>query len=65
MAVLDSPVIMIEVGMTFDGKMRHGSTVCELSYPAPPGAKTLTVCTVRCVTFSTTTIGWFNILILR
>ena len=38
-AVLASPVIMIEVDMIFDGKMRHGSTACELSYTAPPGAK--------------------------
>ena len=64
-AVLASPVIMIEVDMTFDGKMRHGSTACELSCAAPPGAKTLAVCTARCVTLSTTKIGWFNILILR
>ena len=60
-AVLASPVIMIEVDMIFDGKIRYGSTACELSYTAPPGAKTLTDCTARCVTLSTTTIGWFNI----
>ena len=29
---LSTTVIMIEVGMTFGGKMRHGSTACELSY---------------------------------
>ena len=38
-AVLSSPVIMIEVDMRIDGKMRHGSTACELSYTAPPGAR--------------------------
>ena len=38
MAVLASPVTMIEMGMKFDGRMRYGSIVCELIYSAP-GAK--------------------------
>ena len=60
-AVLASPVIIIEVGKGDSMVQKaHGSTVCELSYAAPPEAKTLAASTARFATLSTTTIGWFS-----